>query len=60
MAARYGEAGYGDDGRHGQAVDAPLAIADRFFESRMLVGTGKFASHLLMRQAVLASGAEIV
>ncbi|MGZ4620185.1 MAG: thiazole synthase [Frankiaceae bacterium] len=41
-------------------MDAPLAIADRFFESRMLVGTGKFASHLLMRQAVLASGAEIV
>ncbi len=38
----------------------PLVIADRTFASRLLVGTGKFRSHELMRDALLASGAEIV
>jgi thiazole synthase len=37
-----------------------LAIADREFESRLFVGTGKFASPELMAQALDASGAEIV
>lgn len=38
----------------------PLVIAGRAYRSRLLVGTGKFASHRLMRDALLASGAEIV
>ena len=37
-----------------------LKIADREFGSRLLVGTGKFASNELMRDALMASGAEIV
>jgi thiazole synthase len=42
------------------AVDRPLEIAGRSFSSRLLVGTGKFRSHQVMREALLASGAEIV
>lgn len=38
----------------------PLVIAGRAFRSRLLVGTGKFSSASAMRQAVEASGAEIV
>jgi thiazole synthase len=41
-------------------VADPLLIAGRAFTSRLLVGTGKFASHTVMREALLASGAEIV
>jgi thiazole synthase len=37
-----------------------LKIADRTFESRLLVGTGKFANNSLMRDALEASGTEIV
>src|SRR6266704_2611062 len=37
-----------------------LKIADREFTSRLLVGTGKFASNELMRDALMASGTEIV
>ena len=37
-----------------------LTIADRSYASRLLVGTGKFRSHTVMRDALLASGAEIV
>jgi thiazole synthase len=37
-----------------------LKIADREFTSRLLVGTGKFGSNELMRDALVASGAEIV
>src|SRR3954447_18686317 len=37
-----------------------LKIADREFTSRLLVGTGKFASNELMRDALEASGTEIV
>ena len=37
-----------------------LKIADREFASRLLVGTGKFASNELMRDALMASGTEIV
>ncbi|MHC4741517.1 MAG: thiazole synthase [Planctomycetota bacterium] len=37
-----------------------LAIADREFESRLLVGTGKFASPELLARALDSSGAEIV
>ena len=38
----------------------PLIIAGRSFSSRLLVGTGKFASGQIMRQAVDASQSEIV
>jgi thiazole synthase len=37
-----------------------LTIAGRQFDSRLLLGTGKFASPQAMAQAMLASGAEIV
>ena len=37
-----------------------LKIAGREFTSRLLVGTGKFASNELMRDALEASGTEIV
>jgi thiazole synthase len=40
--------------------DDPLVIGGRAFSSRLLVGTGKFASHAVMRDALEASGAEIV
>lgn len=40
--------------------DSPLRIADREFESRLLLGTGKFSSNEMMRDALDASGAEIV
>jgi thiazole synthase len=38
----------------------PLVIADRSFESRLIVGTGKFGAHEVMRAALDASGAEMV
>jgi thiazole synthase len=38
----------------------PLSIADRQFSSRLMLGTGKFASGELMRDAIIASGTEIV
>src|SRR5205809_7410518 len=37
-----------------------LKIADREFSSRLLVGTGKFGSNELLRDALVASGTEIV
>jgi thiazole synthase len=47
----------------GAAPDAladAFAVAGRRFTSRLLVGTGKFRSHAVMRDALLASGAEVV
>ena len=41
-------------------VNRPLVIAGREFQSRLMVGTGKFSSPLAMRDALEASGAEIV
>lgn len=38
----------------------PLVIAGRTFHSRLFIGTGKFGSHDLMRQAIEASGCELV
>ncbi len=38
----------------------PLQIADRMFTSRLLVGTGKFGSHEVMRDALDASGTQVV
>src|SRR6187455_1042510 len=37
-----------------------LRIAGREFTSRLLVGTGKFSSNELMRDALIASGSELV
>lgn len=41
-------------------MNSPLVIAGREFSSRLLLGTGKFASNELMRDALEASGTEIV
>ena len=38
----------------------PLQIADKTFNSRLLTGTGKFASAQIMQQALTASATEIV
>ena len=38
----------------------PLVIAGRTFQSRLLTGTGKFSAPEAMRDALLASGSEIV
>lgn len=42
------------------AKDTPLTIAGRSFSSRLMVGTGKYATHAVMLDALDASGAEIV
>jgi thiazole synthase len=44
---------------HGMPDD-PFVVAGHRLGSRLLVGTGKFAAHEVMRDAVLASGTEIV
>lgn len=41
-------------------TNSPLTIAGRTFQSRLMLGTGKFASGDLMREAIVASGTEIV
>jgi thiazole synthase len=41
-------------------LDAPLRVAGRSFASRLIVGTGKYATHELMREALDASGAEVI
>src|SRR3989441_497367 len=41
-------------------IARPLVIAKREFRSRLLVGTGKFSSPEAMRDALAASGAELV
>src|SRR5256885_10514091 len=38
----------------------PLVIAGREFRSRLMVGTGKYASNAQMIDAIEASGAEVV
>jgi len=42
------------------SVYQPLAIAGRVFKSRLIMGTGKFSSPEAMRDALAASGAELV
>jgi thiazole synthase len=37
-----------------------LIIADRTFNSRLFVGTGKFQSNEMMKQAIISSGTEMV
>ena len=41
-------------------MSQPLVSAGRTFHSRLLLGTGKFSSNELMRDALAASGTEIV
>src|SRR5262245_11394317 len=43
-----------------QVGNQPLTIAGREFQSRLLVGTGKFASPEAMRAALAASGTQLV
>lgn len=40
--------------------DTPLVIAGRDFRSRLMTGTGKYSDFQTMRQAIAASGSEIV
>src|SRR3989442_5886397 len=42
------------------AANRPLTIAGRQFRSRLIMGTGKFRSPEAMRDALAASGTEIV
>jgi len=44
----------------GMKLKSELKIAGRSFQSRLLLGTGKFSSAQLMKDAVAASGCEIV
>jgi thiazole synthase len=41
-------------------VDSPLTIGGRAFTSRLIVGTGKYATNEIMVDAIRASGAEMV
>ena len=41
-------------------LDTPFVIGDREFQSRLMVGTGKYASNEIMVRAIEASGAEVV
>ena len=41
-------------------ADAPLVLGNHTFESRLIVGTGKYANYDLMRECLDASGAEVV
>tara|TARA_R110002096_G_scaffold122929_8_gene266141 strand:- start:8376 stop:9155 length:780 start_codon:yes stop_codon:yes gene_type:complete len=41
-------------------MSSPLKIGDRSFQSRLFLGTGKFASNEAMRDALNVSGCEIV
>jgi thiazole synthase len=40
--------------------DAPLRIGDREFDSRLIVGTGKYPDNVTMTEAIRASGSEMV
>ncbi len=37
-----------------------LVIADKKFTSRLFIGTGKFGDHTIMREAIIASGTQLV
>jgi thiazole synthase len=43
-----------------KAISDPLLLGDRTFTSRLIIGTGKYASFPLMKEAHRESGAEIV
>src|SRR5262245_66531014 len=42
------------------AADAPFVLAGREFRSRLIVGTGKYPSFQVMKEAHEASGADMV
>ena len=44
----------------GADLQDKLKIADKEFASRLLIGTGKYASNKIMAEAIAASGTEIV
>jgi len=46
--------------QHPSTLDDPLVIAGRSYRSRLLVGTGKYRDFRETRDAIVASGAEIV
>jgi thiazole synthase len=56
-STRRGKGGYAEAM---QLVKEPLVIAGREFRSRLILGTGKFSSPEAMRDALAASGAEMV
>lgn len=41
-------------------MNQPFTIANKTFQSRLIVGTGKYPSHAIMKQCHEASGAEMV
>jgi thiazole synthase len=41
-------------------IDTPLVIAGRTFTSRLIIGTGKYPSHQVMRDCHAVSGADMV
>jgi thiazole synthase len=41
-------------------TDAPLVLGNHTFESRLIVGTGKYATYDLMRDCLEASGSEVI
>src|SRR5678815_2457772 len=43
-----------------EALDLPFTVAGRAFRSRLMVGTGKYASNAQMVRAIEVSGAEVV
>src|SRR3954449_8157598 len=45
---------------HPSTLTDPLVIAGRAYRSRLLVGTGKYRDFAQTREAIVASGAEIV
>jgi thiazole synthase len=48
------------DARTADAQDRPLVIGGREFRSRLIVGTGKYATNAAMVEAIAASGAGMV
>ncbi|HID22303.1 MAG TPA: thiazole synthase [Planctomycetaceae bacterium] len=42
------------------ALDTPLVLGTHTFRSRLIVGTGKYATYELMQQCLEASGAEVI
>lgn len=45
---------------HAIPADAPLVLGDHSFQSRLFLGTGKYSTYPLMRDALDVSGAECV
>ncbi len=43
-----------------RSTSDPFTVDGRTFDSRLMIGTGKFSSHAVMREALLASGADLV